>query len=358
MNGRSQPESCTGVINQRLGIEVTTRCNISCSHCFARAGNSGPSSLPLELVKEIIAEGYNVGYRHLHITGGEPLLWSNLFEALDYAFDSGYESVFLNTNGTLLIEDISQRLAAYEGLSISVSLEGSEAIHDHLRGKGTYTRTVHGIEKALDMGMGVSIFSTACKSLLPELHCFGDKLYKNYPGIKDLLLIQLIPSTNGVFPLFEELLEPDDLLRLVYKVSLLNILGHRTRFLNNPLTYVASKLLKIIWILPSEPLYSDGSMIVMANRDMCLSHSSRNSFGKYECGMIEKVLASDEYRKDVGPDETTCLSCKYSELCMENGMDRPSEWYWDISSHVLYCQKVLESADNESRNNCKAFGVA
>jgi len=84
-------------------------------------------------------------------------------------------------------------------------------------------------------------------------------------------------------------------------------------------------------------------MIVMANRDICLSHSSTDSFGKYDLGMIEKVLGSDEYQKAVAPDGITCLSCKYSQLCMENGMVRPSEWYLDNHSDVLYCQKVLDS---------------
>lgn len=343
MNGNAEKGRYSGVIEERLGVEVTTRCNIDCSHCFARAGISEPSSLSLGLVREIIDEGYHVGYRHFHITGGEPLLWEGLFEALDYASDTGYQTVFVNTNGTLLTKDISRRLATYDGLSISVSLEGTEALHDHLRVAGLYARTVQGIERALDAGIDLSIFTTACKSLLPELPHFADDLYKKFPGIEDLTLIQLVPVRDSDFALSQELLEPDDFLQLIDTVSLLNLLGLRTRFLNNPLAYVASKLLKILWIPRSAPLYSEGSVIVMANRDICLSHSGGDSFGKYELGMIEKVLASDGYRKAVAPDESTCSSCKYSGLCMENGLVRPSERCWDIQADVLYCRKVLDS---------------
>ena len=85
-------------------------------------------------------------------------------------------------------------------------------------------------------------------------------------------------------------------------------------------------------------------MIVMADRNMALSHSTRDSFGKYVPGMIKKVLVSDEYRKAVAPDETVCPSCKYAELCMENGMVRPSEWYWDMYTKVPYCKRVLNKA--------------
>ena len=80
---------------ETLSIEVTTRCNCECCHCFARARSSPPSQLPFEVVKDIIAEGYLIGYRHLHITGGEPLLWPDLFKALDFAFKLQFKTVFL-----------------------------------------------------------------------------------------------------------------------------------------------------------------------------------------------------------------------------------------------------------------------
>ena len=339
-------ESYPNVSKGRLSIEVTTRCNINCLHCFARAGKSKPSDLSPKLVKQILAEGYKGGYRHFHITGGEPLLWEGLSDVLDYAFDMGYQTGFMNTNGTLLTGEVSAGLATYQGLSISVSLEGTETLHDHLRGMGSYQPAVRGIEKALDSGIDLFIFTTACKSLLPDLPHFADELYKKFPGIKYLTLIQLIPAMDEGFSLPAEHLDPVDLLQLIKKVSLLNLSGFSTRFLNNPLTYVASKLLKLLWIPRSEPLYSEGSMMVMANRDICLSHSSRETFGKYESGMIEEVLDSDLYREAVGPDETTCPSCEYSSLCRENGMVRPSEWFWDEHSDVLYCQKVLDSVRN------------
>jgi len=330
------------VIAERLSIEVTTQCNIDCSHCFARSRNSKSYSLPTDLVKAMIREGYDAAYRHLHITGGEPLLWKGLFEMLDCAFKLGYQTVFLNTNGTVLTKDICSRLSAYEGFSISVSLEGTEALNDRLRGKGSYAHILQGIERALDAGIDVAIFTTACKSLLPDLFHFTDDLYKKFPGIDYLTLIQLIAVTKEAFALSDELLEPEDLLKLVNMVSVLNLLGRKTRFLNNPLAYVASKLLKILWIYPSKPLYCQGSLIVMANRDMGLAHSSTYSFGKYESGMIRKVLASKGYRKAVAPDEKTCPLCKYSELCMGNGMIRPLKRTWGVPSDALYCQQVLD----------------
>ena len=344
MNRNVEEETYAGVKEGYLSIEVTTHCNTACLHCFARAGKSRPLSLSIDLVKKIIAEGYDTGYRHLHITGGEPLLWERLWESLHCAFGMGYETVFLNTNGTLLTEGLSSRLAEYRGLLISVSLEGTEAFHDHLRGEGSYRKASQGIEKALSSGVGTHVFALATRSLLANLPYFADETYKKFPSIRCLTLIPLARVQDNIFSLRKELLAPEYFLRLVRTVSLLNVCGLRTDVLNDPLINVASKILEIPWIPQAHALNRRGSMIVMANRNIGPSHSSQDNFGKYAPGMIQKVLASDVYRMAVAPDETICPSCKYIETCRGNGLLRPSEYEWNIHRGVPYCKMVLDRA--------------
>lgn len=342
MKGNTSEEICLGVGQEVLSIEVTTRCNGSCLHCFVRSDISRRSSLPVDLVKEIMVEGYDAGYRHLHITGGEPLLWEGLFKVLDCGFGVGYETIFMNTNGTLMTEEISKRLADYGSFSISVSLDGPEDLHDRIRGKGSYRRTMRGIEKALNAGNDLTIFTTVTKGLLPELPHFADNLYKKFPAIDCLILIQLIRITNGAFALSEELLEPEDFIRLVRMVALLNVGGLRAIVKKNPLANVVSKMLEMPWIPRVPPLYREGRMIVMANRHIGVVHSTRNSFGTYRPGMIRKVLASDGYRRTVAPDQATCPSCNYAQPCKENGIIRPSEGYSDLNIDTPYCRRVLD----------------
>jgi MoaA/NifB/PqqE/SkfB family radical SAM enzyme len=344
MNGKLSWKTLQDWREDSIGLEVTTHCNRSCSHCFARAGVVQPSSLSIDLVKEITTEGYNAGYRNLHITGGESLLWEGLFEALDYAFDLGYETAFLNTNGNLLNKDYSDRLANYGGLSISVSLDGPEGHHDFVRGRGSYQQTTEGIETALDAGINLYIFTTVFRSLIPDLPYFADMIYRKFTNLKSLTFIQLIRVRRDVIDLSNELLEPDDFLRLVWVASLLNLHGFKTFVLNNPLANVASKLLGMPWIPRSYASDPEGSIFIMTSGAITLSHSSRSSFGSYEPGMIEKVLGSDEYQKATAPDDTICPSCKYYNLCMANGLVRPSEWFRDMHPGVPYCKRVLDRA--------------
>jgi MoaA/NifB/PqqE/SkfB family radical SAM enzyme len=341
-NLERQPTGSVGA--ESLSIEVTTHCNSSCPHCFAHAAIAKHASLSPDLVREIIFEGYTAGYRHLHITGGEPLLWKGLFAVLEYGFNLGYKAVFMNTNGTLLTKDIARRLAENDGLSVSVSLEASQSFHDHLRGKGSYRQTLQGIDNALDAGIEVFIFTTAPKPLLAELPEVADKIYKRFPDIKRLILIQIIRVKDDAVDFSKELLDPGDFLQLVRTVSLLNLYGLKTDVLNEPLVNVASKLLKMPWVPKSRPLYRNGHMVIRANRDITLSHSTRYSIGRYESGMIGNVLASDTYRKAVGPDRVTCPSCKFVDLCRENGMVRPSGWFMDMQPEVPYCKRVLKRA--------------
>ena len=125
----------------------------------------------------MVREGYEAGYRRLHLTGGEPLLWEGLMDILDYAFALGYETAFLNTNGTLLTPEISHRLASYNGLSLSVSLQGPRRQHDRIRGKGTYDRALKGIENALNAGLPIHIFTTVSRRLIPDLPRFAEYLF-------------------------------------------------------------------------------------------------------------------------------------------------------------------------------------
>jgi len=344
MNIANTATSTNGCSSEEtLSIEVTTHCNNSCSHCFARAGMPGGSSLSIDLVKEIIAEGYAAGFRHLHITGGEPLLWEGLFEALDYTFGIGYQTVFINTNGTLLTTDVAQKIATYNRCSISVSLDGDEPLHNRLRGEGSYRKTISGIETALDAVVELVVFTIARKSLMAFLPHFVDDLYRQFPDITGLTLIQLFSLADNAFALPEEFLEPHDFVKLVQTVSLLNLYGRSVIIKNNPLSNVVSKLIDVPWIPQTHPLYRSGNIFVMANRNISISHSCKNSLGKYKSGIIGRILASKAYQAEVAPDKQTCPACRFENVCRENGMLRPSEYFRDKNPDVPYCQRVLQN---------------
>ena len=330
----------------RLSVEVTTRCNSSCSHCFVRARGRQRSSLAPDLVRTMVREGYEAGYRRLHITGGEPLLWDGLPGIFDYAFALGYETAFLNTNGTLLTPEVSRKLAGYSGLAVSVSLQGPRRRHDLIRGKGSYDRARKGIENALNAGLPIRIFTTVGRSMIPDLPHFAEWVFGTYPGIERLTFIQLIRVPGDVFDLSKEVLSPEDFLRLVRMISLLNLYGLNVDLLNNPLAAVASRVLNMPWVPLSPPLYRPGSLMITADLRITLAHSTTNHFGIYKPGILPEIINSDDYRCTVSQDRIICRNCVYSRLCSREDMLRPSEWYRDMFQQVPYCKRVLAKASS------------
>jgi MoaA/NifB/PqqE/SkfB family radical SAM enzyme len=347
MKTKTQNKTCREICRQSLSIEVTTRCNSECTYCFARAGISRNSSLSIDLVKDIISEGFDLSFRHLHITGGEPFLWEGLIDVLEYAFVLGYESVFLNTNGMLLTKGLAKRLRSFDDLSLSISLQVNRGTHDNMRGRGSYALALKGIDLSLESGLKLLIFTTVCKSVLSELPEYTYDIFQRFPDIQHISLIQLIRVANDVFDLSKELLEPEDFLELVQMVSLFNLCGLRTDILNNPLAGVTSYLLGLPWMSRSRPLHDLGNIFIMANGDISSSHSSRNPFGKYQKGMIQKILSSNMYRRAMSPNVSTCSLCPYVGLCRDGGMDWPSESFRDMHSDTPYCKRVLDLASEQ-----------
>lgn len=325
-----------------LRIEVTTRCNNACLHCFARAGSSKFYDLPEGMARAIIDEGRGCGYEHLHLTGGEPLLWSGLFSALTHAAGVCYKSFFINSNGTLLTGPAVENLAAFDNLTLSVSIDGPQTLHDKIRGRSSYQYAMNGIERALGAGLKVQIFTIARKSLLPLLPRLAEDLFQRLPTIQGLTLIQLNRVWGADRKLSDELLDPGNFLSLVKLAALLNRYGCRVDILNNPLVNVVAELAGMSWLPRSQPLYRPGSIFLMADRKLTLAHTCRESFGLYTPGTLAGILSSRKYAIKTAPDDHLCPQCFHVENCRSNGLYYPSEWFRSADIYYPFCRKVLD----------------
>ena len=116
---------------------------------------------------------------------------------------------------------------------------------------------------------------------------------------------------EDVFDLSKEVLSPDDFLRLVRMISLLNLYGLKVDLLNNPLAAVASRVLKMPWVPLSPPLYRPGSVMITAELRITLAHSTTDHFGIYEPGILSKIISSDDYCRAVSQDRLICRNCVY-----------------------------------------------
>jgi MoaA/NifB/PqqE/SkfB family radical SAM enzyme len=137
-----------------INFAVTNQCNLLCITCnIGRNYLSNPSIARNDLkIGEIDALFFNnyallKDVETIQITGGEPFMRNDLLKII--AVIHRYLpkcSIWIATNGTmpnLIIEEVQKIAKIHKHLSIGVSLDGGELIHDQIHGiKGTYSKAL------------------------------------------------------------------------------------------------------------------------------------------------------------------------------------------------------------------------
>ncbi len=171
-----------------IAWELTNACNLACIHCRASAiKDPAPDELSTAEAKHFVDE--LVEYKPIIIlTGGEPLLRSDVYDVAKYASGHGLR-VVLATNGTLLTPQIARKLKDVGIQRVSISIDGStKETHDTFRGEpGAFDAALHGIDILKNGGISFQVNTTITKRNLSEI-----------PGIYDLAL-ELEASALHIF---------------------------------------------------------------------------------------------------------------------------------------------------------------
>lgn len=85
-------------------LYLTDSCNMKCSFCGSWNQNGVSNYLDIKRIKEYLTELHNKGYRYLSLSGGEPFLYENLYEVIEFANQKGF-LINVTTNGLLIDEE-------------------------------------------------------------------------------------------------------------------------------------------------------------------------------------------------------------------------------------------------------------
>jgi MoaA/NifB/PqqE/SkfB family radical SAM enzyme len=352
----SRPDTCTmnpmipaaiaaRIPDEQLSLEVTARCNAACAYCFARAGDRGDSSLEMDTAAMIVKEGRELGYRRLHLTGGEPFMWEPTPGLIDFARSRGFNEVFINTNGILAEDAAIETLYAHrEILSFSVSIDWPEALHDDRRGAGSFAAASRGLALLLDAGMRCCVFTCVDSSNVSGLPRFAEHVFRGFPRIDHLTIIPLhgISGNDAVHP--TGAMNTDEFMAMVRSAALLNLYGWTTAVLDTPLAPAAARAAGMPWIPRALPLKRPGRIMVLSNRSITVAHSTAESFGVYDEGSLAAALASEAYASAIAPDPGACARCAHEALCLEYGAAPSTEVMRDDYGDAPFCARVLRAA--------------
>jgi radical SAM protein with 4Fe4S-binding SPASM domain len=160
-----------------LELQLTSRCNLRCRHCYL--GDGTPRELSPVQIRSVLKEFEEMQGLRVLLTGGEPLLHSRFDEINEMLPDLFLRKV-LFTNGVLLKRDVLNRLKVHE---IQVSIDGMENAHDALRGAGTWDVALDAVRRALDAGFEVSVSTMVHTGNLGDFDAM-ERLFKSL-AVKD-----------------------------------------------------------------------------------------------------------------------------------------------------------------------------
>ena len=125
-------------------LEITTRCNLRCLHCYSASGRG--HDLPSSEVEHRLAIAREAGADLVILTGGEPLLHPDFDRILEAAQALDLETV-MRCNGVLITKDTAHRLKDHGMPLVGISIEGGRAgTNDRVRGEGHFDQAWRAVE--------------------------------------------------------------------------------------------------------------------------------------------------------------------------------------------------------------------
>ena len=152
-------------------IYLTNRCNLKCEYCYASAGDEKYiiEEMTIGDYKKIFEQLDEMNVHRISLSGGEPFERKDFFDILEEAGKYKF-AIVINSNGTLISDDIAKRLREYRFDRICITVDGSCAeVHDNIRGKGTFVKTMHAIKLLKKYNLPVSTLFTLNQKNIDDL---------------------------------------------------------------------------------------------------------------------------------------------------------------------------------------------
>ena len=165
-----------------LQWHITSKCDQRCSHCYifnSKEANK-KEDLSFSTISKIMSDFFSSCktldvYPDIALTGGDPLLRNDFFQILSEInnkiskFGFGQFNIDIMGNPFHLNKDTCAKLKDHNISSYQLSLDGMENVHDSIRKKGGFRRTLEAIESLKNAGVNVHVMFTLSKTNSEDL---------------------------------------------------------------------------------------------------------------------------------------------------------------------------------------------
>lgn len=159
-------------------LEITTRCNLNCLHCFNRP-NDNNIDMSFEEIDFIINKCKKYGANKIAISGGEPLVHLEIKEIIKNCAKYPDIQFLITTNGLLLNKELILLIQSIPNIEVQISIDGTtKEIYEATRGLDTFCHFIKGL-------------SLLVKSEIKNIHartCITKLNYRNVEEIYEMAI--------------------------------------------------------------------------------------------------------------------------------------------------------------------------
>lgn len=141
----------------RLWLEITAKCQLECTHCYADSGPWGThGAMTAQDWHRVIDQAHDLGVKTILFIGGEPMLHPHLGELVERALRPGVEVRVLSN--LVHVPDTLWEFLGHPNVTVCTSYHSySAAQHDaRTRRRGSHARTTANLRRAAERGVRVS----------------------------------------------------------------------------------------------------------------------------------------------------------------------------------------------------------
>jgi heme b synthase len=193
-----------------IAWEVTRRCNLNCIHCRSSSEMlvEQHPDFPIKEAFRIIDDISSFAKPVVVLSGGEPLLRGDVFDIAQYGTEKGLR-MCLATNGTLVTDEICEKIKASGIRMVSLSLDGATGeVHDDFRKQeGAFSGTINAAKLFKKNGIEFLINSSFTKrnqEEIPRVYKLAKEL-----GATAWYMFMIVPTGRGE-EIMNELISKED----------------------------------------------------------------------------------------------------------------------------------------------------
>lgn len=177
----------------QVDVVITGKCHCNCWHCYRI--KHCRDDLSVDTVRRVLNESYQLGVATIGITGGEPMIHSDIYQIIDAVPDGIRAQIY--TTGHLVTKEFCQKLkqSNVDRMIISLDFHKAEVVEKTRHYKNAFKETIEAVELLVKNG----IYTVLTICMLPEFTTTDMEEYFEFVKklhVQEIRVVMPIPQGN------------------------------------------------------------------------------------------------------------------------------------------------------------------